>query len=716
MSALSTSNLAKSAARKPRTTILIWVIALFIAGGLAGTFLQGNLSSQWRFLNNPESQVADDLIAEHLRDPYAAVETVIVTSESFKYDQIEFVSFADQIATDILELGPEIVTSTRERIVNEDRDAALIFVRMAGSADEATLEVEKIHEIIDHANENDQFSVVVTGNATLSLDFVEGSEKDLLTGEAIGIPFAVIILILVFGAIMAAAIPLIIAILAIVIALGVAAVIGEGFQLSIFVVNVATMMGLAVGIDYSLFIIERYREERRKGSSIDDSIEIASNTASRAVLFSGITVVLAVAGLFFVPTDLFWSLAIGSILVVMTSVIAALTLLPAIIKLLGDRINKWSIKAVVKRQDAELKSGFWDKIASVVMGQPIISLFLSVGILVAMAIPYFDISTGLAGVSTMPEHFRSRTGFETLDSKFSGGLMAPIILVVERPDRTLDLQDRLEAFTYAIGGFPVVETSPDKQIMTISLAPPGDAATADAMKVIQTLREQTIPGAFGPYADDVHVTGWAARQADFTEVADNRQIPVIVFVLGLSFILLTLVFRSILVPLKAVIMNLLSVGAAYGLIVLVFQKGVGNEIFGFQQVESIESWLPIFLFAILFGLSMDYHVFLLSRIKEHFSETDDNRASVAHGLRSTGRIITGAALIMVVVFGGFAAGDLTLLQQMGFGLAVAVFLDATLVRSVLVPATMRLLGRRNWYLPSWLEWLPHLDIESLRKR
>jgi len=714
MSALSTVNLAKAASRKPRTTILIWVIAFFIAGGLAGTFLQDNLSSQWRFLNTPESQFADQLIEEHLRDPYAAVETVIVSSDSFKYDQIEFVSFADEIAAEILALGPEIVTSTRERIVNEERDAALIFVRMAGSADEATLEVEKIHEIIDHANEDDRFDVVITGNATLSLDFIEGSEKDLLTGEAIGIPAAIVILILVFGAIVAAAIPLMIAILAIVIALGIAAVVGEGFQLSIFVVNVATMMGLAVGIDYSLFIIERYREERRKGSSIDDSIEIASNTASRAVLFSGITVVLAVAGLFFVPTDLFWSLAIGSILVVTTSVIAALTLLPAIIKLLGDRINKWSLKAVVKRQDAAMESGFWDKIASVVMGQPIISLFLSVGLLVAMAIPYFDISTGLAGVSTMPEHFRSRAGFDTLDSKFSGGLMAPIILVVERPDRTLDLQDRLEAFTGAIGGIPVVETSPDKQITTISLAPPGDAATNDAMKAIQTLREQTIPGAFGPYAGDVHVTGWAARQADFTQVADDRQIPVLVFVLGLSFILLTLVFRSILVPLKAVIMNLLSVGAAYGLIVLVFQKGVGNEIFGFQQVESIESWLPIFLFAILFGLSMDYHVFLLSRIKEHFTDTDDNRASVAHGLRSTGRIITGAALIMVVVFGGFAAGDLTLLQQMGFGLAVAVFLDATLVRSVLVPATMRLLGRRNWYLPSWLEWLPHLDIEGPR--
>ena len=714
MSALSTVNLAKTAARKPKTLIAIWLIAFVIAGALAGTFLEGNLSSQWRFLNSPESQIADNLIDDHLRDPYAAIETVIITSNTHKYDEIEFVSFADDIAAQILELGPEIITSTRERIVNEERDAALIFVRMAGSADEASLEVEKIHEIIDHAN-NDQFTVDITGNATLSKDFIEGSEKDLLTGEAIGIPFAIIILILVFGAIIAALIPLMVAILAIVIALGVAAVIGEAFTLSVFVVNVATMMGLAVGIDYSLFIIERYREERRKGSSIDDSIIIASNTASRAVLFSGITVVLAVAGLFLVPTDLFWSLAIGSILVVITSVIAALTLLPAIIKLLGDRINKFSLRAVVKRQDAELESGFWDKIATVVMGKPIISLLLSVGILVALAIPYFGIQTGLAGVTTLPDHFRSNEGFEVLEAEFSGGLMAPIIIVIERPNRALDLQDRFEAFSDAIGGMAAIEISPDQQIATISLAPPGDAATADAAKAIKTLREQTIPGAFGPYASDVYVTGWAARQADFTDVANDRQIPVIIFVLGLSFILLTLVFRSILVPLKAVIMNLLSVGAAYGLIVLVFQKGFGNEIFGFQQVESIESWLPIFLFAILFGLSMDYHVFLLSRIKEHFSETDDNRASVAHGLRSTGRIITGAALIMVVVFGGFAAGDLTLLQQMGFGLAVAVFLDATLIRSVLVPATMRLLGRRNWYLPSWLEWLPHLDIEGTRK-
>ncbi len=715
MSSLSTDNLARSAANHPKRTILIWLIVFLVSGGLAGALLQENLSSQWRFLNNPESNQADLLIDEHIGDPYAATEVIIVRSSTYLYDQPEFVGLADEITQEVLDLGPEIVTSARDRIVSPDRDAAMLIVRMAGTADEATLEVEKIHEIVDHANDNPDFDVVITGNATMSLDFIEGSEKDLITGEAIGIPFAMIILLLVFGAAVAAAIPLLIAILAIVTALGVAAVIGEGFQLSVFVVNVSTMMGLAVGIDYSLFIVERYREERRAGRSIDDAIVRAGDTASRAVLFSGLTVVLAVTGMFFMPTDLFWSLGIGAILVVITSVIAALTLLPAIIKLLGDRIDRWSLPFIASRQSSEAESGFWLRIASIVMGRPVISLALSAGLLVLAAIPYFDIETGLAGISTMPEDFRARSGFDVLDEEFSGGMIAPIILVIQGDTSDPDLRQRLDAFTANIGGAPVIARSPDGAITTISLTPPGDAATVDAAAAIKQLRENTLPGAFGPHADDILVTGWAARQSDFTDMAADRQIPVLVFVLGLSFILLMLVFRSILVPLKAVIMNLLSVGAAYGLIVLVFQKGYGNEIFGFQQVEAIESWIPIFLFAILFGLSMDYHVFLLSRIKEHYVSTDDNRASVAHGLRSTGRIITGAALIMVVVFGGFAAGDLTLFQQMGFGLAVAVLLDATIVRSILVPATMRLLGKNNWYLPSWLSWLPELNVEGTQK-
>ena len=478
-----------------------------------------------------------------------------------------------------------------------------------------------------------------------------------------------------------------------------------------FFVNVATMMGLAVGIDYSLFIVERFREERRAGKDVETAILRASQTSSKAVLFSGTTVVLAVTGMFFVPTDLFYSLGIGSMLVVIVSVLAALTLLPAIIKLLGDRIDRLSLRAIVRRQDAEAKSGFWSTVAAIVMGKPVISLVVSVGILVAFALPYFSINTGLAGVSTMPEHTRSRQGFEVLDSEFSGGLIAPVVVVIDANASEPDLQGRLAALQ-SMDPTAVVEVAPGGNLVVVSLTPHGDASTLDAAQAIRDLRESVIPAAFGPYAERVYVTGWAARQTDFTELANQRQVPVLLFVLGLSFILLLLVFRSILVPLKAVVMNLLSVGAAYGLIVLVIQKGYGNEIFGFQQAEVIDSWIPIFLFAILFGLSMDYHVLLLSRIKEKFHQSGDNQESVAFGLRSTGRIITGAALIMVVVFGGVAAGDLTIFQQMGFGLAIAVLLDATIVRSILVPATMRLLGKRNWYLPKWLEWMPDLNVEG----
>lgn len=707
----TTETLASFATRRPRTTIGIWVAVFLIAGVIAGMFLQGNLSSQWRFLSSPESRTADKLIDERLRDPYTSIEAVVVTADSTPYSDDSFADFIDVLIQDIRALGTDVIVSADKVETGQGQTAGLIMVQMAGTADEASESVVHLHEVVDAADQSSQFHVSVSGNATLSNDFITGSENDLVTGEAIGIPFAMIILVIVFGALVAAAIPVVIAVVAIVIALGLAALIGQGFQLSVFVVNVATMMGLAVGIDYSLFIVERYREERRAGKTIDAAIRRASQTSSKSVLFSGATVVLAVTGMFFVPTDLFYSLAIGSILVVIVSVIAALTLLPAVIKLLGDRINRFSLSAIVRRQDAEAKSGFWEAIASLVMGKPVISLVVSAGILVVAAIPYFSINTGLAGVTSMPADTRSRQGFEILDAEFSGGLIAPVILVIDGNAYDPDLQDRI-AVIEAMDPTAVTEVAPSGDLTVISFTPHGDASTADAAQGIRDLRETVIPAAFGPFADQVYVTGWAARQTDFTELADRRQLPVIVFVLGLSFLLLLLVFRSVLVPLKAVIMNLLSVGAAYGLMVLVIQKGYGNEFFGFRQAETIDSWIPIFLFAILFGLSMDYHVFLLSRIKEKFHQTDDNQESVAFGLKSTGRIITGAALIMVVVFGGFAAGDLTIFQQMGFGLAVAVLLDATIVRSILVPATMRLLGRRNWYLPGWLNWMPDLNIEG----
>lgn len=717
MRLLATERLVTASAAHPGRVVAIWSIGFLVAAALAATSLQPNLSTQWRFLSTPESKVADNLISLHSRDPYAATEAIVVRSSALTVDVPAFRDQVSKVVSDLNALGADTVKrstsyldSRDARLVSPDGHATLVMVQMGGGADEAAESVWKVHDIVDRAAGDSRFTVTITGNATLSRDFTDLSEKDLQTGEVIGVPFALVILLLVFGTVVASLIPVIVAIVAIVIALGVAALIGHTFQLSVFVVNVITMMGLAVGIDYSLFVIERYREEHRNGLTVGDAIARAGSTASRAVLFSGLTVVLAVTGLFLVPTDLFWSLAIGSCLVVAVAVLASLTLLPAALAALGDRIDRLRVPLPRARTPTGPTGGFWYRLAGAVMRQPVISLVVAGGILISATIPYFGIETGLAGVTSMPEDARSRVGFEQLDLEFSGGLISPVLVAVDADVSDSQLKARVEAFVHAAGGAEV-ETSADGRLTLISLTPHGDSATVDAAEGIRVLRQEAIPASFGPFADRVYVSGWAARQADFTELAARLQAPVFAFVLALSFLLLLIVFRSILVPLKAIAMNLLSVGAAYGLIVLVFQKGVGNELFGFRQVDVIESWLPIFLFSVLFGLSMDYHVFLLSRIRERFDRTDDNRESVSFGLRSTGRIITGAALIMVFVFGGFAAGDLTLFQQMGFGLAVAVLLDATLVRCVMVPATMRLLGRMNWYMPPALKWLPRLDVE-----
>jgi uncharacterized membrane protein YdfJ with MMPL/SSD domain len=480
------------------------------------------------------------------------------------------------------------------------------------------------------------------------------------------------------------------------------------------------MMGLAVGIDYSLFIVSRFREERAKGLQKLDALGATGATASRAVFFSGLTVVLALIGMLIVPTTIFRSLGAGAIFVVVVAVVASLTLLPALLSLLGDRVN--SLR-VLRRTElgSETSHRFWNAITRRVMARPVVSLVLGAGILIAASLSYFNINTGFAGVSTLPEDAPSREAFDILATEFSGGLSSPVEVVVDGDADSsgvngaiVQLQGALDKDGLFGTSRVVVNEAADTTILSfpVNADPSSEAATSS----IARIRDDYVPAAFEGVDAEVLVGGDTAYNKDFFDVT-NRSTPIVFsFVLGLSFLLLMMVFRSIVVPLKAIVMNLLSVGAAYGLIVLVFQHGVGADLFGFRKVESIEAWLPLFLFSILFGLSMDYHVFLLSRIKERFDKTRDNAESVAFGLRTTGGLITGAAAIMVAVFGGFAAGDLAPLQQTGFGLASAVLIDATLVRSVLVPASMKLLGDRNWYLPRWLAWLPKISFEIPREK
>jgi len=436
------------------------------------------------------------------------------------------------------------------------------------------------------------------------------------------------------------------------------------------------------------------------------------------VLFSGSAFVIAMLGMLIVPNTIMRSLAAGAILVGAVSVAAALTLLPALLGLLGDRVNALRIpffgRAAVQRADPEGR--FWSAVVRRVLRRPPLSLAIACGLLVAAAVPVLSLTIGANGISTLPDRFISKHGYLALSRSFPTAGTDPVRIVAadhasEPSVRSAfgRLRDRLAADPRF--GRGEVRYAPGGKVAALDVPIRGDDAGTRAVAAVRDLRSEVIPGVFAGTDARVLVGGRTAEQIDYFDSVSNPAPYVFLFVLGSTFLLLTIAFRSLIVAATAIVLNLLSVGVAYGLLELVFQKGVGTGLLGFQQVDVIEAWVPLFLFSVLFGLSMDYQVFLLSRIKERFDLTGDTTASVAWSVGSTARIITGAALIIVAVFLGFAMGDLVMFQQMGFGVAVALLVDATVIRSVILPAAMRLLGSRNWYLPSWLRWLPDLQVE-----
>ena len=623
-------------------------------------------------------------------------------------------------------MGDETVASVTsyydtgdESFVSEDRSATILPVLMAGKFIDAESNVESVIEIVEQSGESAQFEAFITGEATFSRDFAEGNQRDAERGEAFGIPIALIILAVVFGALAAALLPMMLALASIIMAFALVLLIGQGLQLQVFAQNLVTMIGLAVGIDYSLFIVSRFREERARGLDKEEAISVTGATASRSVLFSGMTVVLAVLGILIVPHRVYFSVGLGMILVLTIAVVASLTLLPAVLSLMGDRVNKFRIPIIGRKQASANngEGGFWDRVTYAVMRRPVISLVVTAGLLIAAAVPYFDINTGTSGVTELPDEFVAKQGFEVLREEFGFGLNAPAEIVIDGDIESGPVQNAIAGLRETLGSQPLfgpstLEVNEDGDLALMSVPLVGGPATEETISAVRELRDEYIPRAFSGVAAEVYVTGTTAEEIDFIDIA-RRYFPyVVALVLGLSFILLTVVFRSIVISAKAIIMNLLSVGAAFGILVLVWQKGVGNELFGFPQVDVIQAWLPVMMFAILFGLSMDYQVFLISRIRERYMKTGNNEESVAYGLRSTAGLITGAALIMVAIFSGFAAGELVPAAQFGFGMAVAILIDATIVRTILVPASMKLLGDWNWYLPPFLSRLPELQVEG----
>jgi RND superfamily putative drug exporter len=689
------------------------VLGIVAAFAITASLLGDVLSSEARVTGNPESARAQQLIDERFPPDVAGQRgvTEVVIVRGVEPDR------AEAIAEDLRAAGASLVVtpSEDERLVSADGEAFALLVALEEPPEDTVTDVVAVVEELDGEGAAE---AGIFGEWTVDADFQQLSQDDLRTGELyFGIPASLLVLLLVFGAVVAGLVPLVFALVSIVVALALTALVGQAFELSVFVVNMLTGMGLALGIDYTLFILSRYREERAQLREKLEAIATSGATASRAVLFSGLAFVLAMTGMLLVPSSIMRSLAAGAILVGIVSVIAALTLLPAVLSLLGDRVNALRVPYFGRAVGGAQESRFWGRIVAFVMRRPVASLGVTVAVLIATAVPIFSFETGSSGVATLPERFPARQGFALLNEEFPGQSTDPVRIVVDAPASSPGVQQGVERLSETLArspvfGEPTVETNEAADTTLITAPVGGDSISERAIEAVRDLRNEVVPAAFAGVDAEVLVGGDTAVELEYHDAMDTWLPRVFAFVLGLSFILLALAFRSIVVPATAIVMNLLSVAAAYGILVLVFIHGIGNEVFGFQQVDHIEAWVPLFLFSVLFGLSMDYQVFLLSRIRERFSEIGDTRHAISFGVGSTARLITGAALIIIAVFWGFAMGELVMFQQMGFGVAVALFLDATVIRSVVVPATMTLLGKWNWYLPSWLGWLPDVAVEG----
>jgi uncharacterized membrane protein YdfJ with MMPL/SSD domain len=713
--------LATMSARHPWRTMGAWLVAVVVAVGAIGALLGGALTTEGNPTNNPQSQRAEDALVRAFPSTAASAATDIIVVRSARYtvDAPQFQALVGRLASVVERADVDRVRTYLDAgvptLVASDRHATM--VPFSEASDDG---IDDIVSAVERADATPAFVVAVTGQKTLERDFDELSQSDLQNGELrFGLPAALIVLLLVFGTVVAGLVPLLITLPSIVVALGLVAVLAQAFSLSVFVINMLTGMGLALAIDYALFVVSRFREERGRGREKLDAIAASATTANRAVVLSGTTFVIAMFGMLIVPSSIMRSLAVGAILVGIVSVVASATLLPALLGLLGDRVDRLRLPLIGRRSlDAANPEGrFWGAIVRAVLRRPRLSLTLSVALLLAVAAPILGMRVGTSGATALPDRFASKQGFAALQRDFPEATSDPVEIVVAEgatqpaARRALSqLRSRLAAD--ARFGRGTIERSPDGQVALLSVPVRGDPSGDDAVAAVRDLRSTIVPAAFENTDVEVLVGGTTSENLDYFDSVIGPAPWVIALVLVLTLVFLTVAFRSVVVAGTAVVLNLLSVGAAYGLLVLVFQHGVGAGLFGFDQVDTIEAWVPLFLFSVLFGLSMDYQVFLLSRIRERFDETGDTIDAVTFGVASTARIITGAALIIVAVFAGFASGELIMFQQMGFGVAAALLIDATIIRSIVLPSAMKVLGDRNWYLPRSLEWLPRLHVEG----
>jgi RND superfamily putative drug exporter len=605
--------------------------------------------------------------------------------------------------------------------VSRDGHSVLVTFEIKGDADKAQDKVDPIVAQTKAAQSaHPDYRIEEFGGASSGKAVDKMFSDDLHKAETLSIPVTLVILLFAFGALVAAGLPLLLGLTAVAATMGLVGLVSHISPATENLSSVVVLVGLAVGVDYSLFYIRREREERKAGRDPEAALQAAAATSGRAVLVSGFTVMAAMAGMYFTGDNGFASMATGTILVVGVAMLGSLTVLPAMLSKLGDRIDKGRIPFLGKRMAKRDESRIWSAVLDRVLRRPLVAALISGGLLVALAVPVLGMHTASAGSNAIPQNMPVKQTYDRIAKAFPG-VAASAAVVVKADDVTKpavasaihELQARAAATKTAIDTTSV-DVSPDHTVATVDIPIAGKGTDNQSIAALEKVRSDLVPATVGkvPGVEAV-VGGDTANTKDYNDLVKGNAPIVFAFVLGLAFVLLLSTFRSIVIPLKAIVLNLLSVGAAYGVLVLVFQKGWGESLLGFKSTGAIEPWLPLFLFVILFGLSMDYHVFIISRIREAFDRGMTTEDAVAHGIKTTASVVTSAAIVMVAVFAIFATLSSIIFKQLGVGLAVAILIDATLVRAILLPATMKLLGDRNWYLPKRLGWLPRIHHEPV---
>jgi uncharacterized membrane protein YdfJ with MMPL/SSD domain len=559
------------------------------------------------------------------------------------------------------------------------------------------------------------------GNASANKAVSDSLEEDFSKAEMTSLPVTLLILVVVFGSLLAAGVPLLLALTAVGATIGIIGPVSHIFgAVAEQIDSVVLLIGLAVGVDYSMFYLRREREERAAGAGERASLEAAAATSGRAILVSGFTVMVAMAGMYIAGDATFASFATGTIIVVAVAMVGSLTVLPAILAWLGDRIEKGRIPFLSRKRGTAEGSRVWGALVGRVMRRPKLAAGIAFAGLAILAIPAFSLNTANAGVSGLPKDMPIVKTFDRVQAAFPGGvepaevaITAPNVKAAPVVHQVEALRERLAADPHDFGATQSYRVATDGTVAELKVPLAGDGTDARSQAALEKLRADLIPATIGKVEGaKARVGGPTASSVDFNDRLAERMPWVFAFVLGAAFLLLLVSFRSIVIPITAICLNLLSVGAAYGIVVWVFQDGHFENLIGFESIGSITSWLPLFLFVVLFGLSMDYHVFILTRIREAYDRGMSTEDAVSHGLRTTAGVVTSAAAVMVAVFAIFATLSFLEFKEMGVGLAAAILIDATIIRGVLLPATMKLLGERNWYLPRALRWLPRVGLEG----